>query len=128
MRQRVLDCQRVTEPRSKGVPYTWRSVPVATEAVVRAPLIFQRWSEGVAVWQAIDPWPTVGSYWPYATTLWDYIHRAMPYQNPGSLTSNQVYSLTAYILFMNNIIGQHEKVDQRTLPEIKDAESARLLA
>ncbi len=66
-----------------------------------------------------DPVPTVGSYWPYATTVWDYIHRAMPYQNPGSLTPNQVYSLTAYILYMNNIVGEHEEVDQRTLPKIK---------
>lgn len=66
-----------------------------------------------------DPLPTVGSYWPYATTVWDYIHRAMPYQDPGSLTPDQVYSLTAYILYINHIIGGHEEVDKRTLPKIK---------
>jgi cytochrome c len=62
---------------------------------------------------------TVGSYWPYATTVWDYIHRAMPYQNPGSLTSDQVYSVTAYILFMNKIVGEHEELNKETLSKVK---------
>ena len=66
-----------------------------------------------------QPLPTVGSYWPYATTLWDYIHRAMPYQNPGSLTSTEVYSVTAYVLFMNRIVGEHEELNDRTLPEVR---------
>jgi S-disulfanyl-L-cysteine oxidoreductase SoxD len=65
------------------------------------------------------PLATVGSYWPYATTLWDYIHRAMPYQNPGSLTSDQVYSVTAYILFMNKIVGEHEELNKETLPKVR---------
>lgn len=65
------------------------------------------------------PVPTVASYWPCATTLWDYIHRAMPYQNPGSLTPNQVYSVTAYILFMNKIIGEHDELNEWTLPKVR---------
>lgn len=65
------------------------------------------------------PLATVGSYWPYATTLWDYIHRAMPYQNPGSLTSDQVYSVTAYILFMNQIVGEREELNKATLPKVR---------
>ncbi len=66
-----------------------------------------------------DPLPTVGSYWPYATTVWDYIHRGMPYQNPGSLTPNQVYSVTAYVLFMNKIIEADFELNQDTLPKVK---------
>jgi S-disulfanyl-L-cysteine oxidoreductase SoxD len=62
---------------------------------------------------------TVGSYWPCATTVWDYIHRAMPYQNPGSLTPDEVYSITAYVLFMNQIVGEREELNETTLPEVK---------
>jgi S-disulfanyl-L-cysteine oxidoreductase SoxD len=47
---------------------------------------------------------TIGSYWPYATTVYDYIHRAMPYNQPGSLTENEVYSITAFLLYKNGII------------------------
>ena len=46
---------------------------------------------------------TVGSYWPYATTVWDYIHRTMPYQKPGSLSVDETYSVTAFVLFLNEI-------------------------
>lgn len=63
--------------------------------------------------------PTVGAYWPYATTVWDYIHRAMPYQNPGSLRTNEIYALTAYILFMNDIVGQHQELNEKSLAEVK---------
>lgn len=61
---------------------------------------------------------TIGSYWPYATTVWDYINRAMPFQNPGTLTPQQVYALTAYVLYLNNIVGEREVVSQRTLARI----------
>jgi S-disulfanyl-L-cysteine oxidoreductase SoxD len=62
---------------------------------------------------------TIGSYWPYATTVWDYINRAMPYQNPGTLTTQQVYALTAYLLYLNKIVGERLFVSQRTLPLIR---------
>jgi cytochrome c len=62
---------------------------------------------------------TVGSYWPYATTVWDYINRAMPYQAPGTLTAKQVYAVTAYILFMNNIIGERQKLNESTLSKVR---------
>ena len=52
------------------------------------------------------PVKTVGSYWPYATTVFDYIRRAMPYYEPRSLSDTEVYSLTAYLLYLNDIIGQ----------------------
>src|SRR4051812_30767018 len=63
-----------------------------------------------------NPQKTVGSYWPYATTLWDYIRRAMPFDHPGTLTDVEIYDATAYVLFMNGIIGEHDELNQRTLP------------
>jgi S-disulfanyl-L-cysteine oxidoreductase SoxD len=65
------------------------------------------------------PVKTVGSYWPYATTLYDYIHRAMPYQAPGSLSNDDYYSLAAYILSLNGILPDDGKLDQESLPKIK---------
>jgi S-disulfanyl-L-cysteine oxidoreductase SoxD len=65
------------------------------------------------------PLKTAGSYWPYATTIWDYVNRAMPLEHPGTLTHNQVYSLTAWILQMNGIIGENDVLDAKTLPGIK---------
>jgi len=65
------------------------------------------------------PLLTVGSYWPYATTVWDYIRRAMPYEAPGSLTADEVYALTAWILAANGIIEETAVLDQRTLPLVR---------
>jgi S-disulfanyl-L-cysteine oxidoreductase SoxD len=65
------------------------------------------------------PLKTVGSYWPYATTLWDYIRRAMPFDHPGTLTTDEIYGVTAYVLFMNGIVGERDVVDQSTLPRIR---------
>lgn len=62
---------------------------------------------------------TVGSYWPYATTVWDYINRAMPYQNAGSLRADDVYALTAYVLFLNGIVRQSEVLDHDRLPRVR---------
>ena len=65
------------------------------------------------------PQKTVGSYWPYATTLWDYIHRAMPFEHPGTMTADQVYAATAYVLFLNGIVAEKDVLDQTTLPQVK---------
>jgi mono/diheme cytochrome c family protein len=65
------------------------------------------------------PVRTIGSYWPNATTLWSYINRAQPFDEPGSLTHEQVYAVTAYLLHLNGIIGQDEVIDARTLPAVK---------
>ena len=62
---------------------------------------------------------TVGSYWPYATTVWDYIRRTMPYQKPGSLTADEAYSLTAFILFMNGIVDEKTDLNERNLARVK---------
>jgi len=62
---------------------------------------------------------TVGSFWPSATTLWSYINRAQPVDEPGSLTPDQVYAVTAYLLFMNGIIGETDVLDARALPQVR---------
>ena len=65
------------------------------------------------------PIKTVGSFWPFATTLFDYIHRAMPYQDPGSLGVDDTYAVAAYILSLNGIISADGKLDATNLPKIK---------
>lgn len=62
-----------------------------------------------------SPVLTVGSYWPHATSVFDYIRRAMPYATPGSLTNEQVYAVTAWILHANDIIGSKEELNQQNL-------------
>jgi len=61
---------------------------------------------------------TVGNYWPYATTLFDYTNRAMPFMQPGTLTADETYSLTAYILALNKIIPEDAVMDRTTLPKV----------
>jgi mono/diheme cytochrome c family protein len=65
------------------------------------------------------PLKTVGSYWPYATTVWDYINRAMPFDQPGLLKSAEVYAVVAYILNLNGIIGNDLVMDAKSLPKVK---------
>ena len=65
------------------------------------------------------PVKTVGSFWPYATTLFDYIRRAMPYQAPGSLSVEDTYAVVAYILNLNGILPSDGKLDRDSLPKIK---------
>src|SRR5262245_20814454 len=65
------------------------------------------------------PKKPVGSYWPYATTVWDYVNRAMPFNKPGTLTHDEVYSVSAYILFLNDIIGETQELNAKSLPLIK---------
>lgn len=62
---------------------------------------------------------TIGNYWPYATTLFDYIRRAMPFDRPGSLETNEIYSLVAYLLAENLIIEPDTQLDQKNLAQIK---------
>lgn len=66
----------------------------------------------------MKPERSLGAYWPYATMVWDYIHRAMPRDQGGSLAPTEVYSLTAYILFRNGIIQEDEVMDENTLPKV----------
>jgi cytochrome c len=66
-----------------------------------------------------DPEKTVGSYWPYATTLWDYIHRAMPFGNAQSLSNDQTYAVTAYVLYLSDIMGFEEELNADNIAEIE---------
>ena len=65
------------------------------------------------------PVKTVGSYWPYATTLFDYIRRAMPFQESKSLTNDELYAVSAYILQLNGVIGANDALDAQTLASVK---------
>jgi S-disulfanyl-L-cysteine oxidoreductase SoxD len=65
------------------------------------------------------PIKTVGSYWPYATTVYDYIRRAMPYQAPGSLSNSDYYALVAYLLNRNGLLPDDATLDKQSLPKIK---------
>jgi cytochrome c len=65
------------------------------------------------------PVRTIGSYWPYATTVFDYVRRAMPYQQSQSLTHDEVYAVTAYLLYLNGIIAESEVMNARTLPQVR---------
>jgi cytochrome c len=62
---------------------------------------------------------TIGSYWPYATTVFDYVRRAMPFNAPGSLTDEQVYALTAWLLNQNKIVDGDAEMNRETLPAVK---------
>ena len=62
---------------------------------------------------------TIKNFWPYSTTIFDFIRRAMPFQMPRSLTDDEVYALTAYILAENKLIGANEPMDAQTLPKVK---------
>lgn len=72
--------------------------------------------------------PTIGNYWPYATTVWDYIDRAMPFDAPGSLAHDEVYALTAYLLAQNTVIGSNDRMDARSLPAVKMPNQASFTA
>jgi len=74
---------------------------------------------GVGTLASLHPKMTTGSYWPFATTIFDYIRRAMPRYQEGSLKTDEVYSLTAFILFRDEIIKEDDVIDAKSLPKIK---------
>ena len=65
------------------------------------------------------PLKTVASYWPYATTVFDYIRRAMPITNPQSLQNDEVYAVTAYILSVDNLVPKDAVLDAGSLPKVQ---------
>jgi cytochrome c len=66
-----------------------------------------------------QPVKTIGSYWPYATTIYDYVHRAMPFPAPQSLSPREVYSVVAWLLYQNGIIEEDTTLDAHSLPAIR---------
>ena len=79
-----------------------------------------------------EPWPpfprTVGNYWPYATTLFDYVRRAMPADAPGSLEPVEVYGVVAWLLYKNRIIGLNDVMSPDTLPAVRMPALGRFVA
>jgi len=74
---------------------------------------------GIGSLPSANPVRTVGSYWPYATTLFDYTRRAMPITNPQSLTHDETYAVTAYLLYLNGIVAESDEMNARSLPQVK---------
>ena len=74
---------------------------------------------GVGTLAGEYPEQTVGSYWPYATTLYDYIRRAMPPQAPFSLSADEIYSVSAFVLHLNGLIGPDEELSAANLAKIE---------
>jgi cytochrome c len=85
----------------------------------RGPLTSAELSENLDWLLGGKPVLTIGRFWPYATTLWGYINRAQPFDEPGSLTHDQVYAVTAYLLYLNGIIGEADVLDARTLAAVR---------
>jgi S-disulfanyl-L-cysteine oxidoreductase SoxD len=80
--------------------------------------IYDRLVGGQGTLATDKPIKTIGSYWPYATTLFDYIRRAMPFPVPGSLSNDDTYAVVAYLLSLNGILPADGKVDRQTLPKV----------
>ena len=74
---------------------------------------------GIGSLAGLRPEKTVGSFWPYATTLWDYVNRAMPFDRPGVLPADDVYAVVAYVLQLNGIVSTTDVIDANTLPKIR---------
>jgi len=85
------------------------------EGVGRYPVL----SGGEETLTEARPEKTVGSFWPYASTLWDYIHRAMPFTAPESLTDEEVYATTAYVLYLNDLIEYDFELTQENLADVE---------
>ena len=74
---------------------------------------------GIGSLASDNPVRTVGSFWPYATSVWDYIHRAMPLNQPGSLSADDTYAVTAFLLNRNKIIEANEVMSRESLPKVR---------
>ncbi len=62
---------------------------------------------------------TIGTFWPYATTIFDYVYTAMPFMDTKSLSHDETYAVTAYLLYLNEIIGENDVINVDTLPKVK---------
>ena len=78
---------------------------------------------GMGTLSTPKPIKTIGSYWPYATTLFDYVRRAMPLNAPQSLSNEDVYAVSGYLLFLNGLVPDTAVIDAKVLTRIEDAQS-----
>jgi len=74
---------------------------------------------GAPLTSGIETTKTIANFWGYSTTVFDFIRRAMPWQQPRTLSNDEVYALTAYILSLNKLIGEKDTMNAETLPKVK---------
>ena len=74
---------------------------------------------GSPLTSGIETTKTIANFWPYATTLFDFTRRAMPWPRPRTLTNDEVYALTAYMLSLNKIVGDNDVMNAQTLPKVR---------
>ena len=108
--------QRHVDRAPRSMPSNARP---AMELSAKARAVFPSWSAATERSRHDRPELTVGSYWPFAPTLWDYINRAMPMPAPHTLSADDVYALTAYILNLNDIVPSEFVADRESLPKVK---------
>lgn len=96
-----------------------RGEGIGTGATTYPKIIGRAPREGFPFGQDLAHVKTVGNYWPYATTVYDYVRRAMPLNAPGSLTPTELYSLTAFLLAENEIVDKKAVLNARTLPAVR---------
>jgi len=110
-------------PAGSGTPKQGADVYAAKCIVCHGPEgangVNDRLVGGQGSLKSAAPLKTIGSYWPYATTVFDYVRRAMPYPAPHSLTDAEAYAVTAYLLHLNGIIGADDVMDATSLPKVK---------
>ena len=116
-------------PDGKGLPFGTGSVIIGEELYTdNCSSCHGDFGEGIDRWPELaggfdtlnseDPVKTVGSYWPYLSTVWDYVHRAMPFGNAQSLSNDEVYAITAYILYLNDLVDEDFELSHVNFEEI----------
>ena len=117
-------------PEGKGLPVGSGSVIIGEELYTdNCASCHGDFGEGIDRWPELaggfdtldseDPVKTVGSYWPYLSTVWDYVHRAMPFGNAQSLSNDEVYSITAYIMYLNDLVDEDFELSNLNFEEVR---------
>ena len=120
-RRMAADCRRGAEmrrPAPRSLPRTVPPVMATSCRAIPTRALAATVCSGARHAATKTPVKTVESYWPYATTLYDYVKRAMPFSAPGSLSDDEVYAVVAYILSEAKIIKSTETMDAKTLPKV----------
>ena len=109
-------------PSGKGTALEGKAIYDAQCAACHGPKGSGASAGELAGGSALDgphPDQTVGNYWPYATTIFDFVRRSMPLNAPRSLSDETVYAVTAYLLYINGLIGETTEMNAKSLPEIR---------
>ncbi len=136
--EEVADWDIDVRPDGVGLPTGSASAAGGEELFVeRCAACHGEFGEGIDRWPVLmggfdtltddRPEKTVGSYWPYASTLWDYIHRAMPFGEAQSLTDEEVYAVSLYVLYLNDLVELDEIHDETTFALIEMPNAAGFL-